>query len=49
MPSSNQPVNPGSPSSQPPEAHGGSNVRGKSHKQGKEGNGAQKRQQKKKG
>jgi hypothetical protein len=32
----------------PQEGHGGSNVRGTQHQQGKDGNGAQKRQQEKK-
>ncbi len=32
----------------PQEGHGGSNTRGTQHKQGKDGNGAQKRQQEKK-
>ena len=48
MPSANQPVIPPNPSAQPQEGHGGKNVRGGSHKQGKKGNGAQKLQQKKK-
>ena len=42
----NQPTIPGEQA--PKEGHGGTNVRDDSSKQGKEGNGAQKRQQQKK-
>ncbi len=38
----------GKPSDMPPVAQGGSNARGNAAKQGREGNGAQKLQQKKK-
>ena len=36
------------PEGVPQEGHGGSNTRGTQHQQGKDGNGAQKRQQEKK-
>lgn len=42
----NQPIVPGEKA--PQEGHGGTNVRDSSSKQGKEGNGAQKLQQKRK-
>ncbi len=45
-PAMNQPIIPGEQA--PQEGHGGSNVKDTSSKQGKEGNGAQKRQQQKK-
>ena len=45
---SNEPTIIADPSTMPKEGHGGDNTRGNTPKQGKEGNGAQKRQQKKK-
>ena len=47
MAKENQPGTQNNPSGIPQEGHGGSNARGASKSQGKEGNGAQKRKQKK--
>lgn len=48
MAEQNRPGSQNNPSGIPQEGHGGKNTRGASHKQGKDGNGAQKRKQEKK-